>query len=262
MATTDATDTTDAPQDTAQETQDAPVQVSAGAAGQYCKRQVGLIGILLIVSGVAQLGNLATGEVNTMVNAIVNCIVYCLMGLGMLWFQVEDKGDYLLVTSGPCRWMMCGWGKEKVKYSEIRDYETTKTCLFGEPGYPCTGIRLMNQCSCCQCGFCAPSASYLSGGCCGQTTIRLAINERHFGTDAHDPERDCCLEGCCLRNCFGAKCGQPCLGGVCGEGCIFSMCFNPCGVNCMTMNTMFISTNDPQGLIALLNNKCNKEVTI
>merc|ERR1719273_1527663 len=76
------------------------------------------------------------------------------------------------------------------------------------------------------------------------------------------PERDCCLEGCCLRNCFGAKCSEQCLGGVCGEGCIFSMCFNPCGVNCMTMNTMYISTNDPQGLISLLNNKTNKSVTI
>jgi len=121
----------------------------------------------------------------------------------------------------------------------------------------------MNQCSCCQCACCGPAGSVRGGvkGFCGQTTVRLSINERNMGHGAAE-DGDCCLEGCCLRNCFGAKCSEQCLGGVCGQGCIFSMCFNPCGVNCMTMNTMYISTNDPQGLVDLLNRKCNMNETI
>jgi len=261
-----------------QETNEAP-QESAGQAPSsssdgYSKRQVGLIGVMLIVGGVAQLGNIYSNRdldgdgdadgvtVASIINAAISCIVYVITGLGFLWIEVTDKGDYMLVASGPCRWAMCGWGKEKVKYSEIRDYHVAKTCWYNVPEYSCcTGVRLMNQCSCCQCSFCGPTGS-LEGGCCGQKTVRLTVNERMFGHEANDDDSDCCLENCCLKNCFGQKCADDCMGGACGEGCCFAMCFNPCGVNCCAMNTMYISTNDPSGLINLLNQKTGKEVTL
>ena len=103
----------------------------------YCKRQVGLIGILLILSGIAQIGNVV---VNQNYSAIGNVVGYVIMGLGFLWIEISDKGDYLLVTTGPCRWFLCGWGKEKVKYSEIRDYGITKSCWFGVPGVCGSGV--------------------------------------------------------------------------------------------------------------------------
>ena len=96
----------------------------------------------------------------------------------------------------------------------------------------------------------------MDGGCCGQKTVRLTVNERMFGHEAGD-DADCCLESCCLENCFGAVCEEQCMGRAKGEGCCFAVCFNPCGVNCCAMNTMYISTNDPQGLVNLLNQKCN-----
>ncbi len=70
----------------------------------------------------------------------VNVVMSILWGLGFLWIEVADKGDHLLVTTGPCRWAWCGWGKEKVKYSEIRDYEVTKSCWFMSPGLCCSGV--------------------------------------------------------------------------------------------------------------------------
>lgn len=252
-----------------QETTDAPQQAPAstgGSSGGYTKRQVGLIGILLIVSGVCQFGNIYDAEEEGITNeSIVNCIVgfiiYTLMGLSFIWIEVADKGDYLLVTTGPCRFLECGWGKEKVQYSEIRDYEISKTCWLTTPGLCCTGVRLMNQCSCCQCGCCGPAGS-LAGGCCEHKTVRITINERGFGHNAAD-ESDCCLEKCCLNNCFGANCYEAeCGGRKKGEGCCFATCFNPCGVNCCAMNTMYVSTNDAQGLINLLNEKTGKQVTL
>ena len=118
---------------------------------------------------------------------------------------------------------------------------------------------MLNQCSCIQCDFCKATGrpGSLKGGCCGQKTVRLTIKERMFGQEAVDDE-DCCLESWCLQNCFGAKCADQCCGGVCGEGCYFSMC-NPCGVNCCSMNTMYISTNDPEGLLKLIGEKTGKK---
>jgi len=234
------------------------VEVMAGSGSGYRKRQVGLIGIVMIIAGLANIGNMVA---NQLYANIGNGVAYILMGLAFLWIEVEDKGEYLLVTSGPCRWLYCGWGKEKVKYDEIRDYEITKTCFYALPGECCLGVRLFNNCSCLQCGFCACGGvkPEMPGGCCTQTTVRLTINERMFGHDAKD-DTDCCLESCCLENCFGAKCLEPCCCcGPRGEGCWFSMC-NPCKANCCVFNTMFLSTNDPEGLIQLLNNKTGKNV--
>jgi len=246
-------DDTPAATDTATETTEEPVQVevsSGGAAGGYCKRQVGLIGILTIIMGVANAGYIAQGNYG----AAINVILYILWGLGYLWIEVADKGDHLLVASGPCRWAWCGWGKEKVKYSEIRDYEITKTCWLYTPGQCCTGVRIMNQCSCCQCGCCGPAGSMV-GGCCSQRTVRLTVNERMMGHGAGD-DNDCFLEKCCLANCFGEVCVAR------GMGLCFQPCCNPCKVNCCAMNTMYVSTNDAEGLVALLNNKTGKNVTV
>jgi len=246
--------TTDAPQ------QDNAPASTGGASTGYQKRQVGLIGIMLIISGLLSLTGLLDGDYA----AIGQCVVYVLMGLSFVRIEVADKGEYLLVTTGPCRWLECGWGKEKVKYSEIRDYQTTKTCWLSTPGVCCTGIRLMNQCSCVQCGFCGPTGSpdALVGGCCGHTTVRITVNERGFSHGASD-DADCCLERCCLNNCFGAACyEEEMCGRKKGEGCCFAMCCNPCGVNCCSMNTMYVSTNDPQGLIELLNTKTGRNETV
>ena len=95
----------------------------------------------------------------------------------------------------------------------------------------------------------------MPGGCCTQRTVRLTVNERMFGHDAVD-DTDCCLESCCLNNCFGEVCIDR------GEGCCFQPCFNPCHANCCSLNTMYLSTNDPQGLVNLLNQKCGGSVTV
>jgi len=232
----------------------------------YSKRQVGLIGIMLMILGVIRLGSMYDPETNaisvySIVSAAIASLFYVMLGLGFLWIEVSDQGDYLLVASGPCRWTLCGCGKEKVKYSEIRDFGTVKTCWYTLPWHSCcSGVRVLNQCSCCQCACCGPAGS-LQGDCCGQRTIRLTVKERMFGHQAFDDE-DCCLENLCLRNCLGRRCADECMGGVCGEGCCFATCFNPCGANCVSMNTMYISTNDPEGLIHLLESKTDKLVTL
>ena len=77
----------------------------------------------------------------------VNVILYIAWGLSFLWIEVADKGDYLLVTTGPCRWLMCGWGKEKVKYSDVRDFQIVKSCWFMTPGVCCTGVRIPFYCT-------------------------------------------------------------------------------------------------------------------
>jgi len=132
------TDTADAPADTDALQDNGQAVESAGQTSGYRQRQVGMIGIICIIVGVASLADCVDGAINddlvSIINGAVRSIIYCLIGLGFLWFQVEDKGDHLMVTSGPCRWLLCGWGKEKVQYSEIRDFQTTKTCLFAEPG--------------------------------------------------------------------------------------------------------------------------------
>ena len=93
--------TTDTPQDTG-----GSAQADTTASTGYCKRQVGLIGILLILSGIGSVGQILMRD---NYGAGVNVILYIAWGLSFLWIEVADKGDYLLVTTGPCRWLMCGW---------------------------------------------------------------------------------------------------------------------------------------------------------
>eukprot|EP00483_Globobulimina_turgida_P002202 UN02204 len=147
----------------------------------------------------------------------------------MLWIQVEDRGDHLLLTTGPCRWAVCGCGKEKIPYRNIRDFGVTQTCFYGRGIHHCSSVKLFNQCSCC----CGDNRAR----CCGHKTIRLTINERPQGLGAKDPG-DCCWEKCCL-SCF---CGEN--GSWIGRGCCFQSCFNPCNADCCAMNTVFISNHD------------------
>jgi len=247
------------------QTTDAPSPADSGAdasaSSGYRKRQVGLLGIMLIIGGVASLLNIVTpllvddddSSIVAIIEPIIDCIVYCLLGLGFLWIEVEDKGDHLLVITGPCRWTWCGFGKEKIKYSEIRDYEVSQTCWLSTPEVCCLGLRILNQCSCIQCGCCGPAGS-MPGGCCSQRTVRLTINERMMAHGAADAG-DCCLEKCCLNNCFGEVCISR------GMGCCFQPCCNPCKVNCCAVNTVYLSTNDVQGLLQVLNQKTGKSVT-
>lgn len=222
-----------------------PGQSETGSTG-YCVRQPTFIGWFMFISGILSIASAVANILSEEATAdqnLGNGIAYCVIGLAIMYFQVEDKGDYLLVTSGPMRCGLCGEGKEKIKYSDIRDYEVTKTCFWGFGMPCCTSVKLFNSCTCC-CACCGGDM----GGCCIQRTIRLSIKERMQAKDARDPD-DCCLEGFCLDNC----CGDACL--TCGAGaCLRSVC-NPCGANCCAINTVFISTNDPKGLIDLLNSK-------
>ena len=124
-------------------------------------------------------------------------------------------------------------GKEKIKYENIKYYSITKTCAFGFGIICCTGLKLFSICSC----------------CCGQKIIRLSIKERYQGLNAHDPD-DCCLESCCLKTCCGKQAES------CGSGGCCQPCCNPCGANCCVFNTVNISTEDPEGLLNLLNQRC------
>jgi len=173
----------------------------------YCRRQPIFFGWMMLISGVLtllQIGLVAAGvllhfhhfryfysvDIETPLIAIVssdliNSIISIIMGLALLYFQVEDKGDFLLVTSGPWRWGVCGQGKEKFRYTDIRDYEITKTCFFGF-GLPCcTSIKLFNSCTCCF-NCCGGDM----GGCCVQRTVRLTIRERMQAQDVSDTD-DC-----------------------------------------------------------------------
>eukprot|EP00483_Globobulimina_turgida_P010025 UN10044 len=210
----------------------------------YRKRQVGCLGIWLFITGILILiggivALLAGSDSAQTPSNIVRGIVFSIIALGMIWIQVEDRGDHLLLTTGPCRWALCGCGKEKIPYSNIRDYGVTQTCFYGH-GVHCSAVKLFNQCSCC----CGDNISR----CCGHKTIRLTINERAQGLGAKDTT-DCCCESMCL-SCF---CGEN--GHWIGKGCCFQPCCNPCNANCCAMNTVFISTNDPNGFMGLLNQK-------
>eukprot|EP01084_Bolivina_argentea_P161746 281539_1 len=153
-----------------------------------------------------------------------------------MWVQVEDKGDYLLVTYGPLRWALCGMGKEKFRYEDIKDHAITNSCAYGHGIAGCTALKLFSSCSC----------------CCGHKIVRLSINERYQGEKAGD-NSDCCLESCCLKCC----CGQAQFWGS-GACCV---CFNPCRNNCCLVNTVHISTNDADGLLKLLDTKCIDSVS-
>ena len=164
-----------------------------------------------------------------------------LWGIATMWTQIEDRGDYLLLTYGPCRWLLCGMGKEKVYYRNIRDYQISKSCFYGFGLPSCSSIKLFNTCSCC-CGD--------NGSLCGHKTIKLTIKERPQGLNAID-DSDCCCESCCLRLFYGDN------GHYIGKGCCCQPVCNPCDANCCAMNTIFLSTNDVNGVLQLLTQKAD-----
>jgi len=175
--------------------------------------------------------------------AIGDCIGYgialFLVGMATMYIYVRDGGEHLVLETGPCRWMLCGFGVEKVKYADIYHYSVSRSCFYGF-GLPCyTSVKLFNSCSCC-CGE--------NGSMCGHSTIKLTIRERPQAEDAVDDDT-CCLEKCCLK-CF---CGEN--GEWLGKGCCCQPCVNPCNSNFCIMNTVFVSTNDPDGFVRLLQEK-------
>merc|ERR1719229_831425 len=222
-------------------TTDSNYQYGAEQIISYNRRQIGCIGILLLIGGILSFfGGIAAVAAGSMENSqnIVQGIIMIIISLAMIWIRVEDRGDYLLSTTGPCRWALCGMGKEKIYYRNIKDYAVTQTCFYGFGIHSCSSVKLFNNCSCC-CG---------GGNYCGHKTVRLTIDERPQGLNAKDAD-DCCWESCCLSCCCGEN------GHYIGKGCCFQPCCNPCNANCCAMNTVFVSTNDPKGFIQLLNQK-------
>ena len=200
------------------------------AVNGYNKTQHGSLWIVLLVVGFISLcSGIFARDGGSSLRGLL-CIIW---SIGIMWNNVQDKGDHLLITYGPCRWVLCGMGREKIKYSNIKDYAISRSCTYGF-GIPCcSGLKLFSTCSC----------------CCGQKVIRLSVNERLQGLNANDPS-DCCIESCCLKQCCGQRAEYI------GSGCCFKYCFNPCGGNCCMFNTIHISTEDADGLLNLLNHKC------
>merc|ERR1712242_594725 len=94
------------------------------------------MGILAILNFVAYIvlevnGNDAGDRLKYSQYDIGNAIAAIFVALATMWITVEDRGEHLLVAWGPCRCFLCGSGKEKIKYSDIRTYQLTKTCWFG-----------------------------------------------------------------------------------------------------------------------------------
>jgi len=229
----------------------------------YQSKQCGCIGVIALISSIAYLAGaaamislVATGtDIDTDSDSdsdgtldgygagIGDCIGYgialFIIGMATMYIYVRDGGDHLLLETGPCRWLLCGYGVEKVRYEDIYHYSVSRSCFYGF-GLPCyTSIKLFNSCSCC-CGE--------MGRCCGHSTIKLTIRERPQAEGAVDDDT-CCLEKCCLK-CF---CGEN--GEWLGKGCCCQPCINPCNSNFCIMNTIFVSTDDPDGFVRLLQEK-------
>merc|ERR1712228_37594 len=63
--------------------------------------------------------------------------LFCLqLGLATLYIHVRDAGDHLVHETGPCRWMLCGFGVEKVRYEDVYHYSVSRSCFYGF-GLPC-----------------------------------------------------------------------------------------------------------------------------
>eukprot|EP01084_Bolivina_argentea_P272703 464378_1 len=224
----------------------------------YTRQQCGCLWILFLIGGLLGLGSffsfmacadspqgIICNRVPVYIGTDSNifyCILFICWGLATIWLKIEDRGEHLLIHYGPCRWMLCGMGKEKIPYDRIRDFEVTQTCSYGF-GINCNTVKLFNTCSCC-CGE--------LGRCCGHTVVRITVQERPQGYGAIDPT-DCCCERCFLNCCCGAR------GKYIGKCCCFQPCCNPCNANCCMMNTIFVSTNDPEGLLQLLREKTGRD---
>eukprot|EP00483_Globobulimina_turgida_P002381 UN02383 len=154
--------------------------------GGYKRRQCGCLWLFYIIGGLVGLGGFVVtifvSDVYVDTN-ILYCIILLCWGLATIWTQIEDCGDHLLITYGPCRWMLCGMGKEKIPYNLIRDFQVTQTCYYGF-GLNCNTVKLFNTCSCC-CGE--------MGKCCGHNVVRITISERIQGQGAVD-DTDCCFD--------------------------------------------------------------------
>ena len=73
-----------------------------------------------------------------------------------------------------------------------------------------------------------------------------------LNVSSYADDMDCCLEKCCLNSFYGEN------GKYIGKGCCFQPCCNPCNANCCMMNTIYVSTNDPRGLMNLLNTRTDR----
>lgn len=171
---------------------------------------------------------------------IIYAVLLICWAFATLWTEIEDRGDHLLLTYGPCRFFLCGMGKEKIPYDLIMDFEISQTCSYGF-GINCNTVKLFNTCSCCS----------ADAKLCGHKTVRITIKERPQAMDAID-DNDCCLERCFLHCCCGER------GKYIGKGCCCQPCFNPCNANCCMMNTIFVSTNDAPNLLRLLEEKTGR----
>ena len=60
---------------------------------------------------------------------IANLFIY--WAIATIYINIEDRGDHLLIRYGPCRWCICGMGKEKIPYKNIKDFQITRTCFYG-----------------------------------------------------------------------------------------------------------------------------------
>ena len=201
------------------------VQVLTG----YNRRQQGSLWIVFLLVGLASLPDILRYDFASFIEGIF----FIAWAFGIMWNQVEDKGDHLLVQYGPCRWTLCGTGKEKIRYRNIKDYGITRSCAYGFGIVCCSGLKLFSICNC----------------CCGHKVVRLTINERYQAEDASDSS-DCCLESCCFKCYCGKKAERY------GNGGCFRHCFNRCNANCCLINTVYISTNNADELLQLLNQKC------
>jgi len=205
----------------------------------YKKKQCGMIWVGYLIAGLGGVANLyvaITQQNWTTMGEITGSVILLVYVFAAMWTNVEDCEDHLLITYGPLRWLLCGFGKEKVRYGDVLSFEVTRTCSYGA-ACRCDyhNIKLFNTCSCCCMG----------GRLCGHTTVQIVVKERPHGEDAVD-DTNCCCENICLKACFGEN------GKYIGKGCCFQPCCNPCNANCCMMNTIYVSTNEPNKLLQLL----------
>ena len=121
---------------------------NADQSVKYQKRHVGLMGFLGICVVFAELKYPFMFDSHDewwgWPPIALICIGWFCLGMGFLWIEISDEGGYLLVRSGPWGWSWMGCGKEKIKYSEIRDYSISRMCWFPGPGQCCSGVTIID----------------------------------------------------------------------------------------------------------------------